>query len=75
MEEFETLWAPGSNKIMEKPLERCVRRLAHREKEIEVLSHCICSWCGGQALQQEYFKEEEDAVFTDKPLLNPLCPA
>ena len=42
---------------MQKPLERCLRCLAHRQKEIEVLNHCICRWRGGQALQQQYFKE------------------
>lgn len=57
MEESGTLWTLWTNKIMQKPLERCVRRLAHREKGIEVENHCICSCRGGQALQQQYFKE------------------
>lgn len=61
-----------------KLLERCVRTLACREKEIEVLNHCILQWkhraITGVTLFLKKPEKEEDEELTDKSLLNPLFP-
>lgn len=61
-----------------KLLERCVRTLACREKETEVLNHCILRWkhrpITGVTLFLKKPEKEEDEELTDKSLLNPLFP-